>query len=51
MWAHNLHFPPVIGLRADNRNSPISDPIDKHMFDDRSNPCLETRVSGVLHFY
>ena len=49
--AGNVHFPSVIRLRADNRNSPIAEPIGQHMFDDRSNLCLQTRISRVLHFH
>src|SRR6267154_1884826 len=49
--AGNLHFPSVVRLRPDNRNSPITEPIGKHMFDDRSNLCLETGISRVLHLH
>jgi len=49
--AHNLHLPPVIGLGAKDRNAPISGPIGKHMFDDRSNLCLQSRISRVLHLH
>jgi hypothetical protein len=31
--AHNLHLPPVIALGTEDRNSPNSRPIGKHMFE------------------
>ncbi len=46
---NNLHLPSVIGLRTHNRNPPISGPVGKHMFDDRSNICLQTRIPRMLH--
>jgi len=49
--ANNLHLPSVVRLRPDDRNPPISEPICKHMFDDRSNFCLQTRISCVLHLH
>ncbi len=51
MRAHNLHLPPIIGLGAEDRNSPSPRFIGKHMFDDRSNLCLQTRISRLLHLY
>jgi|SRR5271170_7273085 len=49
--ADNLHFPPVIGLRPDDRNPPIPNPIGERMFDDRSNLCLQGGISRVLHLH
>jgi hypothetical protein len=49
--AHDLHLPPIIGLGAEDRNLPISEPIGKGMFDDRSNLCLQTGISRVLHLH
>ena len=46
---NNLHLPPIIRLRSDDRNPPVPGPIREHMFDDRSNLCWQTRISRVLH--
>ena len=43
---------PVGNDTSNNANAPyISEPIGKHMFDDRSNLCLQTRISGVMHLH
>ena len=47
----DLHFPPVVGLRPDNRNPPVSEPIGKHVFDDCSHLCLLAGISRVLHLH
>jgi len=49
--AHNHQLPSVVRLRSNNRNSPISEPIGKHLFDDRSNLCLQSRICRVLHLH
>jgi hypothetical protein len=49
--AHNLHLPAVIALGTEDRNSPNSRPIGKHMFDDRSNFRLQTGISRVLQLH
>jgi len=48
----NLHFPPVIRLRADDRNTPIPGPIRKRMLNDGHNLRPHRRhAARVMHLY
>ena len=48
----NLHLPPVIRLRTDNRNPPIPAPIRKRVLDDRNNlRPSRTHATRVMHLH
>jgi hypothetical protein len=47
----NLHLPPIIRLRADNQNPPISWPIRQRVLDARNHVCLHVWIASVVHLY
>ena len=51
LGASNLHLPPVIGLRSDNGNPPVSGAIGKHVFNSRNDFAAHKGIAGVVHLH
>src|ERR1035441_5726359 len=46
----DLHFPIVVGARADDRHPPVSRPVAQSVFDQRTNFSAGARIPCVVQF-
>jgi hypothetical protein len=47
----NLHLPPVVRLRPNDRNTPVARPVGKYVLDHCNHIPLQLRIAGVMHLH
>jgi hypothetical protein len=45
----NVHLPPIVRLRANDRNPPVAEPVGKHVLDCCADFGLSAGISDVVH--
>jgi hypothetical protein len=51
VWTRDLHLPPVIRLRADNRHLPIAASICEQVLNNGRDFRSQRGVAGIVHFH